>query len=393
MKHSVFGISIVIFLALVMIFLPFGQVQVQAKEQVQEQVPAQVQALAASVSKVATLIIPPGVQQYTLRYWTHDVMNKTAAMPLMVDTGIPLVGKIGGVETQEALGTMSSAPGAADPKAIALAQQAFPDDWKAADLAGALESSDQEMAGTFNTFDSYSINSLTAAQTIYPHRYVGRLYFKTAAGSGAYCSATAISGNNFVTAAHCVYDTTANTWNNSWAFTPAYRAGSAPFGTFPATACTILTAWVNLTGSYSIVGWTPYDVAVCTAGPNAAGTLLNAAVGFAGRTWDGSFTRHFFNMGYPWYNTSGQSLSGAGAYLRTCVGESYNQFFPLDVLGMGCDFGPGISGGPWLIGYKQAVVSGYVNSVNSGYYVGNPSMYGIRFTSNNIVPICTVRGC
>lgn len=69
---------------------------------------------------------------------------------------------------------------------------------------------------------------------------------------------------DFVTAAHCVYDTAVNQFYANWVFTPAFRNGSAPYGSFSATACTILTAWVNLSGGFSINSWTRYDVAVCS---------------------------------------------------------------------------------------------------------------------------------
>ena len=112
---------------------------------------------------------------------------------------------------------------------------------------------------------TYDVNTNAAFWQIYPHRWDGKLTFTTP-GGGASCSATAISGNNFVTAAHCVYDTAVNQFYANWVFTPAFRNGSAPYGSFSATACTILTAWVNLSGGFSINSWTRYDVAVCSVG-------------------------------------------------------------------------------------------------------------------------------
>ena len=92
-------------------------------------------------------------------------------------------------------------------------------------------------------------------------------------------------------------------------------------------------------------------------------------------------------MGYPFKDTSNNYLPNAGKYMRICTAESRQQ--TTDTLGMGCDFGGGISGGPWMVGYAPNVVSGQVNSVNSGLYVGQQNLYGIRFTSSNIVPLCT----
>jgi hypothetical protein len=45
------------------------------------------------------------------------------------------------------------------------------------------------------------------------------------------------------------------------------------------------------------------------------------------------------------------------------------------------------------VGYKPFVVNGQVNSVNSGLFIGQQNLYGARFNSNNIVPLCTARGC
>jgi hypothetical protein len=96
-------------------------------------------------------------------------------------------------------------------------------------------------------------------------------------------------------------------------------------------------------------------------------------------------------MGYPWQNTSLGALGYPGKYLRLCTAESFT--YTTDTMGMGCNFGPGISGGPWMIGYAPGFVQGAVNSVNSGLFVGQNNLYGIRFTDNNIVLVCNAQGC
>jgi hypothetical protein len=146
-----------------------------------------------------------------------------------------------------------------------------------------------------------------------------------------------------------------------------------------------------LSGSFSINGWTRFDVAVCSVGTNAGGKTLNQKVGWAGRIWNLGYKQHFFDMGYPFRNTNNVTIANAGKFNRVCVAESLKQ--TTNTLAMGCDLGPGISGGPWMLGYQLHKVSGYVNSVNSGFYIGQPNMYGIRFNGNNIVPICNARGC
>ncbi|MFH2040320.1 MAG: trypsin-like serine protease, partial [Chloroflexota bacterium] len=247
-----------------------------------------------------------------------------------------------------------------------------------------------EIAGSSQVFTSYYGNLWFPAQKIYPHKWVGRFSFITNNGT-SYCSATAISKNHIVTAAHCVFDTVINQWYTNKVFTPAYRNGSAPYGSFIATSCTILNQWKYMSGDFSINRWTKYDVAVCRVRTNSEGKTLNYMVGWAGREWDEGYMRNFFNMGYPWKDTSLNYLNRAGQFLRICTAESFQQ--ATDTLGMGCNYGSGISGGPWMISYAPNVLSGYVNSVNSGLYIGQDNLYGIRFTSNNIVPICIEQGC
>jgi hypothetical protein len=279
-----------------------------------------------------------------------------------------------------------------------VARAAFAEDWKDVkrDFAAQEDLSSgvftDEPAGTAGVYTYYDVNRQSVLWKIHPHKWDGKFTFNTPTGSSS-CSATVISGNNIVLAAHCVYDTAQNNkFYTQKVFTPAFRNGSAPYGTFTTTNCSVLTQWVNLSGNYSINTWARHDVAVCSLGKNSAGQTINQAVGFAGRLWNSGNNQLVFNSGYPARNYNDQILSnGPAQYLRSCTAETFLQ--TTDTLGMGCYWGRGISGGSWLVGYKIAVASGQVNSVNSGLYVGQQNMYGQKFTSNNIVPLCTARGC
>jgi hypothetical protein len=132
-------------------------------------------------------------------------------------------------------------------------------------------------------------------------------------------------------------------------------------------------------------------VGVCNMGTNAAGQTLNNAVGWMGRQWNWPYIRHFFNMGYPFNDYNNNPMGNAGQYLRTCVAESFQQ--TTETRGMGCNYGPGISGGPWIAGYKQFQVAGAADGVNSGLFIGTQNLYGPRFNSNNIVVLCNAAGC
>lgn len=336
----------------------------------------------AATSQVTGIAASPAQQAATLAYWTHDKLANAKAFPMPVDKGDH--GAPSQADTAAVGAAGFTAPGAAANNADALAKKAYGSDW--ADTKVDSAASGDTMAGSSQVFTSYYANYFSGMANAYPNRWIGR--FTSSAG---YCSGTALGNNTVVTAAHCVYDSTSNHWYSNFAFTPSYRNGSAPYGTFGWTNCWVLTNWINLSGSYSINGWTKYDVAVCKLGRNSSGYTLNQMVGYAGKAWNYGYINNFHTLGYPWQNTSLQNLTNAGKFLRLCTAESFGQ--TTDTMGMGCNWGPGISGGPWMFSYAPGFVQGYVDSVNSGLYIGYQNLYGIRFSSNNIIPICNVAGC
>jgi V8-like Glu-specific endopeptidase len=279
----------------------------------------------------------------------------------------------------------------ADANAATEAQAAYPQDWAMLEES-ALAESPAAADGTPGVYTSYIVNQNAALWKTNGHIPTGRLSFTTPNGT-SYCSASVISGNNvIVTAAHCVYDSTNNRWYNNWAFTPAYRNGAAPYGTFPYQTCWVLTSWINLVGNYAINTWADDDVAVCKMRNNSAGQTLSSRTGWYGRMWNYGYIHHVHNMGYPFRNFNNVNVANAGQYLRLCANETFQQ--ANNVLGGGCNWGPGISGGPWLVSYDPFdQITSYVNVVNSGLFVGQQNLYGGRFTSNNIVPLCTAAGC
>jgi V8-like Glu-specific endopeptidase len=334
----------------------------------------------------------------TMHYWTRDRIADAPALSMPVDMGDGEI-DTSALDEVEPLGLAdSAAPGMAAPVADRIARLTYSRDWSTLYGQQALEEmlkmdelADDEQDGTQSTYTYFDVNTNTNFWTVYPHKWVGKLTFLTPSGSAS-CSATAISNNHIVTAAHCVYNTTTNKWYSNFVFTPAYRNGSAPYGVFPYASARILTAYTNLTGSFSINSWTRYDVAVLGVKNNSAGKSLNYMVGWAGRMWNYGYNQLNFNSGYPgiWLTTGG-ALSSPNQYLRACVNESFQQ--TTDTLGGGCNYGSGNSGGSWLVGYKPFVAAGSVASVVSGHFTGQPNSYGARFTGNNIVVLCTADGC
>lgn len=342
---------------------------------------------------VVAKVISRAEQRAARAFWTREQIAAAPALEMPADSGSAGAD----VEALDEV-VVTGAPGrllagTAALGADAAAQAAYPDDWKVLEANSAEvavdETSDFDIAGTSQVYTSYVVNKASGVQTHYPHRWMGRLSFSVPGGT-SYCSGTAISGNVMVTAAHCVYDTTNNRWHSNWVFAPAYRNGSVPYGTFAATTCWVMTSWVDQPG-YSINGAARHDVAVCKMGTNSAGTTLNNAVGWAGRQWNQPYVRHFHTLGYPFRDYNTNLLTDAGLYLRTCAAESFQQ--TTETRGMGCNWGGGISGGPWMAGYAQGSVAGWVDGVNSGIFVGTRNLYGARFNDFNIVPLCGAAGC
>ncbi|MCG8347751.1 MAG: trypsin-like serine protease [Chloroflexales bacterium] len=337
---------------------------------------------------VAHKVISPAEQQAALAFWTREALAAVQPMempsqqgPAEIDTTV--------LPEQEVIGPPGFvAPGMAAPDADRVARAAYPDDWARLDDQGT-ESVAADLEGTSQVFTGYFAKD-SALQRMYPHRWVGRLSFTTPDGTSS-CSGSSISGNVMLTAAHCLYDSTNNRWYSNWVFTPAYRNGAAPYGTFAATQCWVLTAWINLNGNYAINTWAPHDVGVCTMGTNSSGQTLNYAVGWMGRQWNYSYIRHFHDLGYPFRNTSDQLITDAGKYLHICAAESFRQ--ATEVRGMGCDMSRGKSGGPLMVGYAPTVVTGWADGVYSGFFIGVDNLYAARFNDNNIVPLCNAAGC
>jgi len=290
---------------------------------------------------------------------------------------------------EEPTGKPGIAPGGSpDPQANIVAQMEFPEEWQ-----GLLEELDAEEAavapqGTAAIYTSFRTNYYTQMWKYFPYRAVGKLYFKDSGGGSHYCTACVISDGTskngyrdiIVTAGHCMYDRTAKRWYNSWVFYPAYRNGAAPYGSFAYYSGRVLTA-------YKTTGARRYDVAVLSLKNNSAGKEVTYYTGYAGRSWNQGYNQLHFTLGYP------SNLSTGTLYSWTCVAESFSG--GTDVLGMGCDMTYGSSGGPWIRWFKpyQSGANNYVNSVVSGGTPGTYTFYGARFSSSNIVPLCTDEGC
>lgn len=211
-------------------------------------------------------------------------------------------------------------------------------------------------------------------------RAIGKLF----TNSGT-CSASVISPNNIiVTAAHCCWNRSTNAWIGGWTFVPAYHDGMGT--SFPWVSARVLNSWV-------VNGDTPSDICLIKLGPNG-GLNVSTHAGWLGRVWDlpGS-VYNYHALGYP-------GNIGNGQRLQLCTAESFAQ--PSTgcgagpVLNMGCNMTYGSSGGPWVYQYRtrnlvNSVVHGWQSTACTGAF--GSTFNGPKFTSNNIVPLCTASGC
>lgn len=353
---------------------------------------------AHAAQKTITIVATEKQKKDTEAFWTKEKIKNTPAFQMPVDFGSNVVDAAVAGLAEEVLDLIIIPGGAADPDADEVAKKAYRRDWQALEEELALEQTmdtdvDEEV-GTSGIYTYWDYNSMTSMNTWYPHRRVGRLSFSTPTGTG-YCSATAIKNNYIVTAAHCVYDTTANRPYTNWVFIPAYKNGSAPYGIFNWTSVTVLDKWKTLSGGYNINTWARYDVAIIKLGNNSVGKTVNQMVGYMGYGINWPHNSLWFNSGYPWRNFQLNTISSPGAYQRACMNEGFQQ--ATNVVGGGCIWGSGISGGSWLVNYRPNISTSSnagpnsIGSVNSGLFVGVDNLYGGIFRSDNIGVLCSGR--
>jgi V8-like Glu-specific endopeptidase len=305
-------------------------------------------------------------------FYDADADGAQAAAPQALGPAGSVAGGVGGGNLQA-----DAAPFAAEAAGAPVGD--------AAALALLSDGEDVGVAGTANIHDNDYVNLRTTLWRQYPYRTIGKLLFTNASGGGSYCTASVISPNNIVvTAAHCCY-TRGQGWHSNFAFVPAMRVATRPYGTFPWVQARILTAWITSGGRHN-------DVCLVRLGPNANGQRVSTLVGWLGRSWNFPNVQHHFAFGYP-------SNISSGNYKYEASAESYANCGNPSVNAMGSNMTFGSSGGPWVRVFKRFTsgAMNYVNTVVSGYDnctgTFGQSFNGARFTSNNIVPLCTAEGC
>ncbi|MGI8461887.1 MAG: trypsin-like serine peptidase [Solirubrobacterales bacterium] len=198
-----------------------------------------------------------------------------------------------------------------------------------------------------------------------PNTVNGKLYGKIR-GVGPYeCSATSVDAPNrnlIFSAGHCVAEP-GGSIASKIVFIPSYEEQNRPFGTWVFERIVVLKAWKrnsNFNFDYSAVEVSPQN-----------GVNLEDAVGGAPLALNLPVEQTYTSVGYP-------SNIEEGQIMWNCVGPFAGRDprpipnGPLPIA-MGCDMGPGASGGGWF-------VNGALNSVTSFGYKDIPDVgYGPYF--------------
>ena len=209
---------------------------------------------------------------------------------------------------------------------------------------------------------------------------IGKLF--TSSGT---CSASVVSGKNIiVTAAHCCWNRSNNSWIGGWSFAPGYNNGAAPYGVFNWADARVLNSWINN-------GDIPSDICLIRLQNDSAGHPVTYYTGWLGRSWNYPPSQPMHAFGYP------GNIGGANS-LESCTAQSSAQPASCGsgVLNMACNMTFGSSGGPWIRDYGtgnhvDSTVHGYISQTCTGTF--GQEFDGPQFTTNNIVNLCNAEGC
>jgi V8-like Glu-specific endopeptidase len=188
-------------------------------------------------------------------------------------------------------------------------------------------------------------------------RTTGKIFF-TLAGVDYVCSGSAVTSadaSTVATAGHCVNEGPGG-YASRLMFVPGYRAGTAPYGTFVATAMATTDGWAAR-GDFDV------DVAFVNVGRNESGRLLTDAVGGQQIGFSRPRGGATYIFGYP------ADTPYDGEQLDYCSGALLQDtYFGSPDQGLACAMTPGSSGGPWLASFDPATGHGVLVSVTSFGY-------------------------
>ena len=199
---------------------------------------------------------------------------------------------------------------------------------------------------------------------------VGAIFDNTSGTpNGHFCTGSVVdspSGDIVVTAAHCVYDSSAGTYLNSIAFVPGYHDGQQPYGIWTPSKILVPQQWIDS-------GDPDYDVAFMVVHQAGSSDRIQDQVGADELGLNPDYTSLVQVVGYP--DTTEQPV--------TCT--NYTKQLSPTQLEFDCPgFPDGTSGGPFLADVDQQTGRGTVLGVIGGYETGGDTpdvSYSVYFSA------------
>ncbi|WJV48941.1 trypsin-like serine peptidase [Streptomyces flavofungini] len=186
---------------------------------------------------------------------------------------------------------------------------------------------------------------------------VGKVFYTKSDGKEYACSASAVNSPSkqmVVTAGHCVNEGGKNgrkgKWVKNWTYVPQYRAGARPHGTFAAKEFRAFNGWIEKSNLH-------WDLGMVTTWPRNGKKLINVTGG-NGLSYNYSRNQSVTAWGYPINRDFGR--------IQWWCKDTTKRVGLLDGrIEIDCNFGGGVSGGPWLREYNASTGLGYINGVFS----------------------------
>jgi V8-like Glu-specific endopeptidase len=263
-------------------------------------------------------------------YWTAERMA-SAKQETLVPAYYPASqdANVTGTPSQSAAWAPSAAP------AMSPVQFYNPNDVKATDDVEVATGS--EKFGTQNARFSSTRLVPQTADTVYPHRVIGKLFF-TKPGIGNFvCSAALVQRRVIATAGHCVHRGSGGAagFYTNFSFVPALRSGVGPWGAYGWAYVAVTTTWA--TGAGAVPNAADYAMIELT---DHSGVRAGALLGYLGWITLSLSGNHANLMGYPCNldNCNLMHQVTAGAYSNAAN----------NTVIYGSDMRGGSSGGPWI---------------------------------------------
>lgn len=184
------------------------------------------------------------------------------------------------------------------------------------------------------------------ADTTYPTRATGKLWFEKVPGSGSWwvCSASMVKPGIVATAGHCV-SSGSGSWYGSFHFVPGYRNGVAPYGVWSSWASATTTSeWFYGGGGVPNCG----DYSLIVFNKNSSGYRIGDYTGWLGWQYPSLIGRHITALGYPNNLDSGAINHRVDA--QTTSGSNNTGLWGSDMTG-------GSSGGAIVLNFRKAYTS------------------------------------